>query len=144
MRILGLDYGSKTVGVAVSDPLGITAQNLEVITRKQENKLRKTYARIEELAREYDVGLFVVGLPLHMSGDEGERARLAREFAENLERRTGIPVKMQDERLSTVSADRILEEAGVRKENRKEYVDGIAASYILQAYMDANSGVTKQ
>ena len=140
MRIMGLDYGSKTVGVAVSDPLSVTAQNLETITRKQENKLRQTYARIEELATEYEVSLFVIGLPIGMDGIEGERAAAAREFGANLGRRTGIDVHYQDERLTTVSADRILEEAGVRKENRKQYIDGIAATYILQAYLDTVKG----
>ena len=140
MRIMGLDVGSKTVGIAVSDPLGITAQNLETVSRKQENKLRKTYARIEELALEYEVSLFVIGLPLHMDGSEGERARLSREFGENLSRRTGIEVVYQDERLTTVAADRILEEAGIRNEDRKQYIDGIAATYILQTYMDRAAG----
>ena len=136
MRIMGLDFGSKTVGVAVSDPLMITAQGIEVINRKQENKLRQTYARIEELAQEYEVERFVVGLPLHMNATEGERAEKSREFAQNLERRTGIQVVMWDERLSTVSADRILKEAGIGQKHRKEHVDAIAASFILQSYMD--------
>ena len=136
MRLMGLDFGAKTVGVAVSDPLGITAQNIEVVRRESENKLRRTLARIEELAKEYEVERFVVGLPKHMDGREGERAEKSRSFAENLERRTGIEVVLWDERLSTVSADRVLEDAGVRKENRKAYIDGIAASFILQNYMD--------
>ena len=136
MRIMGLDFGAKTVGVAVSDPLGLTAQGIEVIRRKSENKLRQTYARIEELAVEYEVERFVVGLPRNMDATEGERAEKSREFGENLQRRTGIAVEMWDERLSTVSADRILEEAGVRRENRKEHIDAIAASFILQNYMD--------
>ena len=143
MRIMGLDYGSKTVGVAVSDPLSVTAQNLETITRKQENKLRQTYARLEQLATEYEVSLFVIGLPIGMDGIEGERAIAAREFGENLNRRTGIPVHYQDERLTTVSADRILEEAGVRRENRKQYIDGIAATYILQTYLDTVKGTVQ-
>ena len=143
MRIMGLDFGAKTVGVAVSDPLGITAQNIEVIRRTSENKLRKTYARIEELAVQYEVERFVVGLPKHMNDTEGERAQKSREFAENLERRSGIPVVLWDERLSTVQADRVLEESGVRKENRKEYIDGIAATFILQSYMDYQSHVSK-
>ena len=136
MRILGLDYGSKTVGAAVSDELGWTAQALETITRKDENKLRKTLARIEELVKIYNVERIVLGYPKHMNNDEGERCAKTESFKEMLERRTGLPVVLQDERMSTVSAERILMEGGVRRENRKDYVDKMAAAFILQAYMD--------
>lgn len=136
MRIMGLDFGSKTVGVAVSDSLLLTAQGLEIIRRKEENKLRQTLARIEELIVEYEVGEIVLGLPKNMNATEGERVRLTGEFKEKLERRTGLPVHLWDERLTTVSADRIMIEAGIRRENRKEYVDRIAASLILQGYLD--------
>ena len=104
MRIMGLDYGTKTVGVAVSDPLGITAQAVETIVRKSENKLRQTLARIEALAKEYEVEKFVLGLPKHMNNDIGERAEKALEFGEMLRRRTGLEVVMWDERLTTASA----------------------------------------
>ncbi len=137
MRILGLDYGSKTVGVAVSDPLLLTAQGLEIIRRKDENKLRQTLARIEELCREYEVGKIVLGLPKNMNDTEGERAELTREFKEKLERRTGLPVFLWDERLTTVAADKTMIEAGIRRENRKDYVDMIAAVLILQGYLDS-------
>ena len=136
MRIMGLDFGSKTVGVAVSDPLGLTAQSLEIVRRKSENKLRQTYARIEELAAQYEVEKFVVGLPKNMNATEGERAEKSRAFADGLFRRTGIEVVMWDESLTTVAADRTMMEAGIRREDRKEYVDAIAASYILQGYLD--------
>lgn len=136
MRIMGLDFGSKTVGVAVSDPLGITAQGLEIIRRKEENKLRQTYARIEELIVEYHVEQIVLGLPKNMNATEGERAELTREFKAGLERRTGLPVTMWDERLTTVAADKAMMEAGIRREHRKDYVDMIAASLILQGYLD--------
>lgn len=136
MRILGLDYGSKTVGVAVSDELGWTAQALETISRKDENKLRKTLARIEELVKIYNVERVVLGYPKHMNNDVGERCAKTESFKEMLERRTGLPVILQDERLSTISAERILMEGGVRRENRKDYVDKMAAAFILQAYMD--------
>ena len=106
MRIMGLDYGSKTVGVAMSDPLGITAQAVETIWRKEENKLRKTCAHIEELIREYEVERIVLGLPKHMNNDIGERAKKALEFGEMLRRRTGLEVVMWDERLTTVEAER--------------------------------------
>lgn len=137
MRILGLDYGSKTVGVAVSDPLGLTAQRLETIWRKQENKLRKTLARIEELAAQYEAETIVVGLPKNMNNTLGERAEKSLEFKEMLERRTGLPVVMWDERLTTMEAERALMEGGVRREDRKEHLDSMAAALILQGYLDS-------
>jgi len=137
MRIMGLDYGSKTVGVALSDPLGITAQPLETIVRKEENKLRKTYARIEAIIAEKGVETIVLGLPLNMNDTVGERATLTQTFAEGLERRTGLPIVYWDERLSTFSANEVLIESGVRREDRKKYIDQIAAVLILQAYLDS-------
>lgn len=137
MRILGLDYGSKTVGVAVSDPMLITAQGVEIIRRESEGKIRKTYQRIEELCREYEVEKIVLGYPKNMNGTDGERAQKSLEFREALERRTGIQVIMWDERLTTVSADNIMMESGIRRENRKEYVDEIAAMIILQNYLES-------
>ena len=136
MRILGLDYGSKTVGVAVSDPLGFTAQGVEIIRRKSENKMRQTLARIEELIAQYQVEEIVLGLPKNMNNTLGDRAEKSLELKETLERRTGQPVVMWDERLTTVSANRVLMETGVRRENRKEHVDEIAAVFILQGYLD--------
>lgn len=137
MRVLGLDYGSKTVGVAVSDPLCLTAQGVETIWRKQENKLRRTLARIEELVSEYQVERIVVGYPKNMNNTIGERAEKSLEFKEMLEKRTGLPVVMWDERLTTVEANRTLMEAGVRRENRKQYLDELAAIFILQGYLDS-------
>ena len=137
MRIMGLDYGSKTVGVAMSDPLGITAQAVETIWRKDENKLRKTCARIEELISEYEVERIVLGLPKHMNNDLGERAQKALAFGEMVKRRTGLEVVMWDERLTTVEAERTLIENSVRRENRKQYIDKIAAVFILQGYLDS-------
>ena len=141
MRIMGLDFGSKTVGVAVSDPLLVTAQGLEIIRRKEENKMRQTLARIEEIAKEYEVEKIVLGLPKNMNGTEGERVALTEDFKEKVERRTGLPVILWDERLTTVAADKAMMEAGIRRENRKDYVDMIAATLILQGYLDrlANS-----
>ena len=136
MRIIGLDFGSKTVGVAISDPLLITAQGTEIIRRKEENKLRKTLARIEELIVQYEVAEIVLGFPKNMNDTIGERAELSLEFKDKLERRTGLPVIMWDERLTTVAADRAMMEAGIRREDRKEYVDKIAAVFILQGYLD--------
>jgi len=136
MRIMGLDFGSKTVGVAISDPLLITAQGIEIIRRKEENKLRQTLARIEALIEEYGVDMIVLGLPKNMNDTLGERAQLSLEFKEKLERRTGLSVVMWDERLTTVAADRAMKEAGIRREDRKDYVDKIAACLILQGYLD--------
>lgn len=132
-----MDYGSVTVGVAMSDELLLTAQGLETITRKQENKLRRTLARIEELSEEYQVDRIVLGYPKNMDNTEGDRCEKTREFAEMLERRTGLPVILWDERLTTVAAEQILMDGGVRREHRKEYVDKIAASLILQGYLDS-------
>ena len=142
MRILGLDYGSKTVGVAVSDPLGITAQGLEIIRRKDENKLRQTLARIEEIIQEYKVEEIVLGLPKNMNNTLGERVEKTMVFKEMLERRTGIKVIMWDERLTTVAADKAMMEAGLNGRQRKEYVDMIAATFILQGYLDSGAGKT--
>lgn len=139
MRIMGLDFGSKTVGVSVSDPLYITAQGVEIIRREHENKLRRTLARIEELVKEYDISEIVLGLPKNMNNSCGERVEKTMEFKEMLERRTGLSVTMWDERLTTVAADRAMMEAGIRRENRKNYVDKIAAVFILQGYLDSKS-----
>ena len=139
MRIMGLDYGSKTVGVAVSDALLLTAQAVETISRPQETKLRRTLARIEEVCREYEIEKIILGFPKNMNNTIGDRAEKSLEFAEMLKRRTGLPVVMWDERLTTVAAERTLMESGVRREHRKEHIDQIAAVFILQGYLDAES-----
>lgn len=136
MRVMGLDYGSKTVGVAVSDPEGIIASGVEIIRRKDENHLRQTLSRIEELILEYEVSEIVLGLPKNMNNSEGVRVELTMDFKDKLQRRTNLPVFMYDERLTTVMADKTMMEAGVRRENRKDYVDMIAATIILQDYLD--------
>ncbi len=135
-RIMGLDFGSKTVGVAVSDPLGITAQGVTIIRRERENKLRQTYAALEELILKYEVKSIVLGYPVLLSGKEGERVKATLAFKEDIERRTGLPVILQDERLTTVQAHRSLDEMGVKSEKHGEYVDEVAAVLILQAYLD--------
>jgi putative Holliday junction resolvase len=136
MRVMGLDLGTKTVGVAISDALQLTAQGIETITRNKENQLRQTLARIEQLILEYEVTEIVLGLPKHMNNDMGDRAEFSLEFKDKLERRTGLPVALWDERLTTVSADRVMMESGVRREDRKQFVDKIAATIILQGYLD--------
>ena len=131
MRLMGLDYGSKTVGVAVSDPLGLTAQG-------------QTMARIEELISEYQVERIVLGYPKNMNNTIGERAVKSLEFKEKLEKRTGLPVVMWDERLTTAEAERTLMETGVRRENRKQYLDQMAAVLILQGYLDRSNMMSKE
>lgn len=136
MRVLGLDFGSKTVGVAVSDALGITAQGVETVRRKDANKLRQTLARIEEIIKDKEVTHIVLGLPKNMNNTEGDRVARTLEFKEMLERRTGLTVELWDERLTTVAADNAMMEAGIRREKRKDFVDMIAAQLILQGYLD--------
>ncbi len=136
MRILGLDFGSKTVGVAVSDELLITAQGVEIIRRKSPSKLRQTLARIDELVGEYGVERIVLGYPKNMNNTEGDRCEKTKEFMELLKKRCNLPVVLWDERLTTVAADNSMMEMGIRRENRKEYVDEIAAIFILQGYLD--------
>ncbi len=139
MRIMGLDYGSKTVGVAISDPLGITAQGIEIIRREKESKLRQTLARIEALIKEYQVESIVLGFPKNMNNTIGDRAEKSLAFKEMLEKRTGLEVVMWDERLTTVEANRTLIEGKIRREDRSKYVDMLAAVYILQGYLDSKS-----
>ena len=136
MRIMGLDYGSRTVGVALSDELLLTAQGKEIIRRKEENKLRRTLARMEELITTYGVEKIVLGLPVNMDMTPSERSQLCLEFKDRIERRTDVPVIMWDERLTTVAADEIMDELGIKGRERKEYVDMIAAQVILQDYLD--------
>ncbi len=133
---MGLDFGSKTVGVAVSDPLKITAQGVGIIRRKSPGKLRQTLASIVEMVEKYEVERIVLGFPKNMNNTEGERCEKTKEFAELLSKRVEVPIEFWDERLTTVAADKIMMESGIRRENRKEYVDEIAAVLILQGYLD--------
>ena len=144
MRIMGLDFGTKTVGVAISDPLMVTAQPVETITRKSANKLRQTLARIEELIVENCVELIVLGYPKNMNNTVGERAQACETFKEDLERRTALPVILWDERMTTVESERILMAGGVRRENRKAVIDQMAAVLILQSSMDAQNRDTEK
>ena len=136
MRILGLDFGTKTVGVAVSDELLFTAQGVEIIRREKPAKLRQTLARIDELIAQYGIEKIVLGYPKNMNNTEGERCERTKEFKEMIENRTGLEVILWDERLTTVAADNSMMEMGIRREHRKEYVDEIAAIFILQGYLD--------
>ncbi len=139
MRIMGLDFGAATCGVAISDELLLTAQPVETIRRKHETKLRQTYARIEELVVQYDVNKIVVGLPKMLDGTEGERAAACRDFADNVSRRTGLETIMWDERLTTVQAHRVLDEAELSHEKKAAVVDKLAASLILQNFLDSEA-----
>lgn len=135
-RIMGLDYGSVTVGVAISDSLLMTAQGMEVIRRKQENKLRQTLARIEELIAEYEVEKIVLGYPKHLNNTIGERAIKSEEFAERLRQRTGLEVILWDERLTTVAAHQVLSQSKLDDREKAMVVDKLAAVLILQGYLD--------
>ncbi|MDD6282584.1 MAG: Holliday junction resolvase RuvX [Oribacterium sp.] len=136
MRILGLDYGSRTVGVAISDPTGLIAQPLKTITRERESMLRKTLSEIQEIVREYAVDRIVLGLPFNMDDTEGERARKTREFREKLSLRTEVPIIFMDERLTTVAAQEILDDSGIPRSEQKKVIDQVAAGLILQTYLD--------
>lgn len=136
MRIMGLDFGTKTVGVAVSDPTGLIARGLETITRREDNKLRQTCRRIQEIIDRYQIETIILGYPKNMDDTVGERGRKTEEFGRMLERRTDLPVILWDERLTTVAADEILEERGVPAGERKKEIDRIAAAIILQDYLN--------
>lgn len=133
MRTAGLDVGDKTIGVAVSDPLGWTAQGVTVVRRESPDR---DWLRLREIFQEYEVGQVVVGLPRNMNGTEGPRAELARAFARELETELGLPVVLWDERLSTMQAQRALLEGDVSRSRRKQVVDRLAAQLILQSYLD--------
>jgi len=132
-RILGLDYGSHRIGAAVSDLLGITAQPLSAIRRQGD---RRDFEAIGTIVREYSVGTILIGLPLHMGGEEGTQAKKARLFAEKIRERLEVPVEMWDERMTTVQAERHLIASGVRREKRKEIRDSLSAVFLLQSALD--------
>lgn len=137
MRLMGLDFGSKTVGVAVSDELKMTATGVEIVRRESPNKLRRTLARIGELLKEYDVNTVILGYPVMLDGSEGERVEKTKEFAHMLERRTGVQIIFQDERLTTVEAYEIMDQMGIKKDDRYKYVDMLAAKFILEDYLNS-------
>lgn len=136
IRIAGLDVGDKTIGVALSDAMGWTAQGLEVIRRKG---LEHDLARLSEIARQYEVERWVVGMPRNMNGTYGPRADATREFMAILTDKTGLPVESWDERMTTMAAQRTLLEADVSRAKRKQVIDKMAAAVILQGYMDAQA-----
>jgi putative Holliday junction resolvase len=133
-RILALDLGKKRIGLALSDPLGVTAQGLPNLERT--NK-RSDLDALERLAREREIGLFLLGNPINMGGAEGRQSAWVKEFAEALEKRTGLPVKLWDERLTSVQAGRVLRESGISIEKRARAVDRLSAVILLQSYLDS-------
>lgn len=135
MRILGLDYGTKTVGVAISDDLLITARALEIIRRDEASKIRPTLRRIEEIISEYSVTKIILGLPLNMDMSMSEMASCALSFKEKIEKRTGLPVMMWDERLSSIEAEEVMRLNGIAAKDFKKYVDMVAAKIILESYL---------
>ena len=133
-RILALDLGKKRIGLALSDPLGITAQGLPTLQR---TRIRDDIDALAALADEREVGLFLLGLPLHMTGKEGRQAEYTRDFAQRLEERTGIRVRFWDERLTTVEAQRVLKSSGISIAKRAEAVDKLAAQILLESFLDS-------
>jgi len=133
-RILALDLGKRRIGLAISDPFGITAQGLPNLVRTRK---RADLAALEALARERGVGLFLMGNPMNMGGSEGRQSAWAREFAETLEKHTGLPIKLWDERLTSVEAGRVLRESGISIEKRAAAVDRLSAVILLQSYLDS-------
>ena len=133
-RILALDLGKKRIGLAISDPLGITAQGLPNLVRTRK---RADLAALDQLVRERQVGLILMGNPINMRGDEGRQSAWVREFAEALEKRTGLPVKLWDERLTSVEANRVLRSSGISIEKRAAAVDRLSAVILLQSYLDS-------
>ena len=135
-RILALDVGKKRIGLAISDPLGITAQGLPTLHR---TRIREDLDALDRLCREYEVELLLIGQPLHMSGTDSRQAVYTREFAERLSERTRVPLKFLDERLTTVQAERVLKESGISIEKRAKAVDRLAAVLLLQSFLDAGA-----
>lgn len=140
MRILGLDFGMKTIGVAVSDPFGWTAQGLEIVRRKEESNLKDSIRRIKEICDEYGVEQIVLGYPKNMNNTEGDRAEKTSAFKKRIEKELKLPVTLWDERLSTVAAERGLLEADLSRAKRKQVIDKMAAVFILQGYLDSKPG----
>lgn len=134
MRAVGLDLGTKTIGLAVSDELGLTAQGIKTLERKS---LKKDLAALVELAKDYQADRFILGLPLNMDGTEGPRAAATRKFGDALAEASQLAVIYQDERLTTVAAQRVLIEGDVSRQKRREVIDQVAATLILQGWLDA-------
>jgi putative Holliday junction resolvase len=133
-RVLALDVGKRRIGLAISDGLGLTAQGIPTLER---TTIREDLAHLSELSAQREVRLFLIGDPLHMSGDQSRQAQYIRDFAARLTERTGIPVKFWDERLTTVQAHRVLRESGISIEKRAKAIDRLAAVILLESYLDS-------
>jgi putative holliday junction resolvase len=138
MKVLGLDVGTKTIGVAVSDAFGWTAQGVKTI-RRHESDVSQDFLALDELIKEYEISTLVVGLPKNMNGTIGPSGEFCKTFAEELHKRTNLPVKLWDERLTTVAAERMLVDADVSRKKRKKVIDKMAAVMILQGYLDSKN-----
>ena len=143
MRCLGLDLGTRTLGLAMSDKMNMIASPYRVLRWDGED-YNLLFNELDSIIRDNGITDLVLGLPKNMNATEGVRVELTMEFKEKLERRTGLPVHLWDERLTTVAADKAMMEAGVRREKRKDYVDMIAATLILQGYLDLRANETKE
>jgi putative Holliday junction resolvase len=135
-RVLALDVGKRRIGLAISDGLGLTAQGLPTLQR---TTIREDLMHLAELTAEREIGLFLIGDPLHMSGDQSRQAQYIRDFAARLSERTGVPVKFWDERLTTVQAHRVLRESGISIEKRAKAIDKLAAVILLESYLDSRT-----
>jgi putative Holliday junction resolvase len=135
-RILALDLGKKRIGLALSDPLGITAQGLPTLQR---TKIREDISALDSIARQHEVSFILMGYPLHMSGHEGRQAEYTREFAERLASYTGLEVRLWDERLTTVEAQRVLRDSGISIAKRAQAVDKLSAQILLQSYLASDA-----
>ncbi|WP_085523271.1 Holliday junction resolvase RuvX [Tuberibacillus sp. Marseille-P3662] len=140
MKIMGLDYGDRTVGVAVSDALGLTAQGIETIRHHPDDQAA-LFERLKQLIDEHDIYKIIVGLPKNMNNTIGERGEITKDFSETLETTFTVPIELVDERLTTMAAERTLLSADVSRKKRKKVIDKMAAMLILQSYLDRN-GVT--
>ena len=139
MRILGLDFGEKTIGVSISDPFGWTAQGLEVIKRNQETDIKKNLERLKNIITTYNVEKIVLGYPKNMNNTIGERAQKTIAFKKKLESSFNIPVILWDERLSTLGASHSLLEASISRKKRENVIDKMAAVFILQGFLNSNN-----
>jgi len=137
LRVMGMDYGEKTIGIAISDPFGWTAQGVEIIRRKEENNLKSSVERIRDLIKEYNVEKIILGFPKNMNNTLGPRAEKTLEFMKKLEKEFSLPIVLWDERLSTKAAENILLEADLSRNKRKKVIDKMAAVYILQGFLDS-------
>lgn len=143
-RVIGLDYGDKTIGVALSDPSKLIASPFETITRTKKNHLRKSLNRLNEIILQYNVNLIVLGLPILLDGSIGDRASITLDFKNKLERKFNIEVVLVNETLTTKEADTILDDGKIKSLDKKKYIDKIAASIILQEYLDNRSKYDKR